>query len=135
MQPCPFCQDEIETICEESGAFARFDRFPVTKLHALVIPRRHVGSFFDLRGSEYGDCLSLLHRTRKILAGLDGSITSYNLGINDGADAGQSIPHCHIHLIPRRKNDVDDPLGGVRHVIPGNGYYDTGSSGSADQVA
>lgn len=122
-QACPFCNYKDTAIYEEQTAFSRFDKFPVTDLHALIIPRRHIGSFFELTKSEYEDCISMLRRTKSRLLELDESITSFNIGINDGSDAGQTIPHCHIHLIPRRRNDIESPIGGVRNIFPGKGNY------------
>lgn len=120
---CSFCDDDIEIQNESKYAISIFDKFPVTEFHSLVIPRRHVESFFELNQFEYLDCLSLLHQTKKRLFGLDKEISGFNIGINDGHDAGQTISHCHIHLIPRRKNDVKFPMGGVRHIFPEKGYY------------
>jgi len=124
LQGCPFCKESAEKIAQSQTAFSVFDNYPVTKHHALVIPKRHVGSFFELTAPEYRECISLLHQTRQRLRELDPTITAFNMGVNDGKDAGQTIPHCHIHLIPRRRNDVDAPMGGIRHVFPDRGYYE-----------
>ena len=94
------------------------DSYPVTKFHTLIIPNRHVSNFFDLNDNESKELNKILKNQRKTLLELDKQITSFNVGVNAGVDAGQSIMHCHIHLIPRRKGDVKNPRGGVRGVIP-----------------
>jgi len=121
---CPFCNSKSEIIFEEETVLGVFDKYPVTKFHALIIPKRHVSSFFELTSKEQHDCLIMLNNAQRMLSSWDSSISSFNVGINDGRDAGQTIPHCHIHLIPRRLNDVKDPRGGIRHVIPNKGNYD-----------
>jgi len=108
---------------ENTLAYARFDGFPVTHLHSLIIPKRHVATFFELTSEEQICCLNLLEEAYIVLKQKDASIEGYNIGINGGQVAGQTIPHCHIHLIPRRMGDVESPRGGVRHIIPGKGYY------------
>ncbi len=99
------------------------DGFPVTNGHALVIPRRHISEYFDLTQDELLACDSLLKQLREEIILSDESVAGFNIGINAGAVAGQTIFHCHIHLIPRREGDVDNPRGGVRHIIPGKGFY------------
>lgn len=120
---CPFCKNENKSKINNTLAIALKDKFPVTDLHYLVMPRRHVSSFFELGSSEYKACLNLLNELKDIIQKKDSTITGFNIGINDSEDAGQTIPHCHIHLIPRRKGDVDNPVGGVRNIIPGKGNY------------
>jgi diadenosine tetraphosphate (Ap4A) HIT family hydrolase len=88
----------------------------------VVIPRRHVASFFDLTPEEVSACMALINEERKVLDEAfkpDG----YNIGVNIGSAAGQSVFHVHIHIIPRYKGDVENPQGGVRHVIPKKGHY------------
>ena len=99
------------------------DSFPVTKQHTLIIPHRHVSNFFDLNANELDDLNKILKEQRKKLLKLDKNITAFNIGVNAGVDAGQSIMHCHIHLIPRRKGDIENPRGGVRGVIPSKQKY------------
>jgi len=121
---CVFCQPHDEIILENELAYALFDRFPVSKGHALVIPKRHVADFFDLQFDEQTACLSILNELKRILDEQydpDG----YNIGVNVGRIAGQSIHHVHIHLIPRYKGDVKNPLGGVRNVIVSKADYIT----------
>ena len=84
----------------------------------MIIPKRHVSSYFDLDKSEVSACNKLLQRQKEIILKEDPDVTGFNIGINDGNTAGQIVMHCHIHLIPRRKGDMDDPRGGVRGVIP-----------------
>jgi len=81
-----------------------------------------VDSFFDLTQAEIISIYKLIGGQKELLRA-DDRIKGFNIGINQGADAGQTIPHCHVHLIPRRKGDVDNPRGGIRHIIPGKGYY------------
>ena len=104
-------------------AFAILDGFPVTALHTLVVPRRHVETYFELSREELLACDELLRAMRKELVRRDSNIGGFNIGANAGAVAGQTIFHCHLHLIPRRLGDVENPRGGVRHLIPGKGFY------------
>ena len=120
---CPFCINTDKKILETKNAFVISDKYPVTKFHSLIISIRHVESFFDLTPEEYADCMVLIKTSRKTLRELDKTISGFNIGVNDGVDAGQTITHCHIHLIPRRKGDVKDPSGGIRHIIPEKGFY------------
>lgn len=122
---CPFCSSASESSHQNELAFVISDKYPVTKFHSLIIPKRHASSFFELTDEEKQDCLSLLSLTKNKLCEVDKSISGFNVGINDGADAGQTISHCHIHLIPRRKNDVKYPMGGIRNIFPKKGYYET----------
>jgi diadenosine tetraphosphate (Ap4A) HIT family hydrolase len=120
---CPFCSLSPERIIDSSGAGVVIrDGFPVSHGHTLIIPRRHVGSFFDLAAVELDELLQLLTSAK---AALDAELhpSAYNIGINDGAAAGQTVPHLHIHLIPRYDGDSEDPRGGVRWVIPERADY------------
>ena len=120
---CPFCTLPPERIvtANESGWVVR-DGYPVSNGHTLVIPRRHIGSFFELAAAERQQLLELLDLAR---AELDAELSpqGYNIGINDGPAAGQTVPHLHIHLIPRYTGDMADPRGGVRWVIPDKAKY------------
>ena len=121
---CPFCKAESERdiIASSSLSVAFFDGFPVSPGHALIIPKRHVSSFFDLSKEEQQDLLNLTDRVKQIVEERyhpDG----YNIGINVGEAAGQSIFHVHMHLIPRYQGDVPNPRGGVRGVIPAKQNY------------
>jgi diadenosine tetraphosphate (Ap4A) HIT family hydrolase len=120
---CPFCSLPRDRILFERGtAFAIRDGFPVSPGHTLVIPRRHVASFFDITDTERADLMSLLFSAREDLD-RQFHAAGYNIGINDGAAAGQTVPHLHIHLIPRYAGDRDDPRGGIRWVLPDKAVY------------
>lgn len=121
---CPFCkiETERELVASTSLSIAFYDGFPVSTGHTLIIPRRHVASFFDLTKEEQQDMLRLADRVKCIIDEKyhpDG----YNVGVNVGEAAGQSIFHVHMHLIPRYKGDVSNPRGGVRGVIPTKQNY------------
>lgn len=121
---CLFCNIPKERIISENQyAYAIRDGYPVTDLHSLIIPKRHVGDYFGLANDEIVGCDLLLRAVRKEIIALDDSVKGFNIGVNCGIVAGQSIFHCHIHLIPRRVGDVPNSKGGVRHVIPGKGSY------------
>jgi diadenosine tetraphosphate (Ap4A) HIT family hydrolase len=126
MPSCPFCQiieDESDRIVgANEHAIAVRDAYPLTEGHTLIIPKRHEGSFFKLSKLEQHAVLELLSAQRSLLAEKLGA-QDFNVGINDGPDAGQTVPHCHIHLIPRHGGDVADPRGGVRWIIPGKANY------------
>jgi ATP adenylyltransferase len=95
----------------------------VTELHSLVIPKHHVGSYFELGQSEINACNRLLYEAKQQIESTDTTVTGFNIGINNGQSAGQTIFHCHIHLISRRDGDVENPRGGVRGVIPSRMNY------------
>ena len=121
---CVFCEvDESRKIGENVLAYMIRDGYPVTNLHTLVIPKRHVGSYFELGQAEMNACTALLQAGRTDIESRDATVSGFNIGVNNGETAGQTVPHCHIHLIPRRAGDVEKPRGGVRHVIPGKGAY------------
>ncbi len=121
---CLFCEIPKERIiASNSLAYAIRDNFPVTPLHTLVIPRRHVLDYFSLSQQELIACDDLLRQIKKEIEALDSNVDGFNIGMNSGASAGQTIFHCHIHLIPRRKGDVKEPRGGVRSIIAGKGNY------------
>ena len=121
---CIFCNKSKQKIIYSSDLFFVVrDSYPVTKLHTLIIPHRHVSSFFDLNDNEFNDLNKILKKQRQSLLDLDKEITGFNIGVNAGADAGQTIMHVHIHLIPRRKGDIENPRGGVRGVIPSKQKY------------
>ena len=121
---CIFCHTPKERIFAENKlSYAIKDGFAVTNEHSLVIPIRHVDSYFDLTADELIACNELLHDIKSSILKEDTTVTGFNIGVNVGSDAGQTIFHCHIHLIPRRNGDVENPRGGVRHIIPGKGYY------------
>jgi len=128
MAECPFCVLPAERIVlADQHALVVRDGFPVSPGHTLVIPRRHIGSFFEATPDERASLLHLLHQAQHALAS-EFHPDGWNIGINDGPAAGQTVPHLHIHLIPRYAGDSADPRGGVRWVIPGKAnYWDSGS--------
>jgi len=120
---CPFCSLPPERIIDSNElALIIRDGFPVSKGHTLIIPKRHVGSWFDTSADERIALFALLDHVKMILDH-EFKPDSFNIGINDGAAAGQTVPHLHIHLIPRYKGDQKDPRGGVRWIIPGKAKY------------
>jgi ATP adenylyltransferase len=119
---CIFCRLHREIIAEARLSFAVFDSFPVSKGHALVIPRRHVATIWDLTDDEYADAFLLVRKVKDILQGRFGT-DAFNVGVNCGEVAGQSVWHAHIHVIPRYAGDIPDPRGGVRNIIPAKGKY------------
>ena len=122
--PCLFCNvPSSEYIFKNNLAFSTFDSYPVSKYHALIIPKRHVENYFDMSEEEVLSCNKLIKKMKNKIQKLDPTVEGFNIGTNSGKIAGQSIMHCHIHLIPRRKNDVDNPQGGVRGVIPLKQHY------------
>jgi diadenosine tetraphosphate (Ap4A) HIT family hydrolase len=107
---------------ENELAFAFYDGFPVTLGHALVVPKRHVASFFEITGEEQSALFDLVGRVRELLLA-ERAPDAFNIGINDGVAAGQTVLHLHIHLIPRYAGDTDDPRGGVRWIMPVKAPY------------
>jgi diadenosine tetraphosphate (Ap4A) HIT family hydrolase len=120
--PCLFCKDPRGVSLERELAYSARDTYAVSPGHTLVIPRRHVASFFDLTPEEVNACMKLITEERTLLDE-EFKPDGYNIGVNVGAAAGQSILHVHIHIIPRYQGDVENPQGGVRHVIPKKGHY------------
>lgn len=121
---CRFCDDiKLRQVAENDVAFARTDRYPTSEGHTLIIPKRHVASYHDLHPYEIRRMHELMGQVRNELTQKDKTIAGFNVGVNDGKVAGQTIFHVHMHLIPRREGDVENPQGGVRHVIPGKGHY------------
>ncbi|ABK98631.1 HIT family protein [Pelobacter propionicus] len=123
MAPCPFCNiDHSRIMIANDHALAIMDGFPLSPGHALVIPRRHIASLFEATKDEREALLDLLEQTRTELIG-QYNPDGFNIGINDGAYAGQTVMHLHIHLIPRYKGDQQDPRGGVRWIFPNKAVY------------
>lgn len=121
--PCPFCTLPTERIIDSNDlAIVIRDGFPISQGHTLIIPKRHTGSFFDTSDEEKLALFELIERT-KLKIDQEFHPDSYNIGINDGPAAGQTVPHLHIHLIPRYKGDQEDPRGGVRWIIPSKAKY------------
>lgn len=124
MAECVFCSpDSSRVLLGNDHAYALWDAFPVTEFHVLVLPRRHAVDYFDLTRDELLACHELLRAAKEVLRERDRSISGFNIGVNVGSSAGQTVDHCHVHLIPRSAGDVEDPRGGVRHIMPGRGAY------------
>ena len=124
--PCPFCAlPEARVLLRNHSAIAFRDAYPVTLGHTLVIPMRHVASLFDTTPEERAAMFGLLEAAKQQMQ-VEFGPAGYNIGVNDGAAAGQTVRHLHIHLIPRYLGDRPDPRGGVRWVIPEKADYWTG---------
>ncbi len=122
-QDCIFCKIQAEAIIQNDFCYALFDNFPVTEGHMLIIPKRHFADYFEMNKEENQAALDLLNEAKNLLLNKYKNITGFNMGVNIGTDAGQTVFHCHIHLIPRRNGDLENPRGGVRGVIPGKRIY------------
>tara|TARA_B100000929_G_scaffold283156_1_gene263922 strand:- start:714 stop:1091 length:378 start_codon:yes stop_codon:yes gene_type:complete len=121
---CLFCNiPTVRIVLENELAYAVRDGYPVTEMHSLIIPKRHIQDYFDLTKEELIACDQLIRSLKDEISNSDNSVNGFNIGMNSGETAGQTIFHCHIHLIPRRTGDVDNPRGGVRNIIPGMGNY------------
>lgn len=122
---CLFCTlpDTLEVMAENALALVLRDNFPVSPLHSLVIPKRHVATYFDMNQAEVNACHQLLQQRKAAILAEDLTVTAFNVGTNAGKDAGQSVFHAHIHLIPRRHGDQDNPRGGVRRIFPDKADY------------
>tara|TARA_B100000614_G_scaffold181407_1_gene162169 strand:+ start:250 stop:648 length:399 start_codon:yes stop_codon:yes gene_type:complete len=122
--PCLFCNVKKSGCAYENKlAYASFDTYPVSKYHCLIIPKRHIKDYFDLSKEELIACDQLIKAVKDEITVKDKSVKGFNLGTNIGKISGQSILHCHFHLIPRREGDVENPQGGVRSVIPKKQHY------------
>ncbi|MEX0770238.1 MAG: HIT family protein [Balneolaceae bacterium] len=121
-QKCPFCEPGREVIAENDHGYAVFDKYPVSDGHTLVISRRHVPDYFDLSDEEKTACWKLVDEVKKHLEA-EYNPDGWNIGINTGSVAGQTVFHFHCHVIPRYRGDVINPTGGIRNVKPGMGEY------------
>ena len=122
--PCLFCNiSQSESVHKNNFAYASYDSYPVSKFHCLIIPKRHIKDYFDLSNEELIACNNLIKIIKKEIINKDKTVKGFNLGTNIGKVSGQSIMHCHFHLIPRRDGDVENPHGGVRSVIPQKQHY------------
>ena len=121
---CPFCQAHLdrELIAANAAAIAFADRFPLSRGHTLVVPRQHVDSVFSLPTAEVQSIWDLVATARQELARIFAP-AGFNIGINDGMAAGQTVPHAHVHIIPRYAGDVPDPRSGVRWIVPAKAAY------------
>jgi len=120
--PCLFCVDPRGVSLQNDLAYSARDSYAVSPGHTVVVPRRHVAEFFDLTAEELAACMALIKEEKNLIDN-EFKPDGYNVGVNIGPAAGQSILHVHIHIIPRYKGDVENPQGGVRHVIPKKAHY------------
>ena len=122
--PCLFCNAKESGIAAENEfAYASYDTYPVSDFHCLIIPKRHVKDYFEMSDEELLACNDLITKIKNEILAKDKTVKAFNIGTNAGKMSGQSIMHCHIHLIPRREGDVENPQGGVRSVIPKKQHY------------
>ena len=122
--PCLFCNVKESGVAHENDlAYASYDSYPVSRDHCLIIPKRHIKDYFDLSQNELIACDDLIRIIKDEITKKDQTVKGFNLGTNIGKVSGQSIFHCHFHLIPRRQDDVENPQGGVRSVIPNKQHY------------
>ena len=119
---CIFCQPDRLILAQSALSLAFPDGFPVSKGHTLVVPKRHVVSLWEMTAEEYMDAFDLVRQVKKVLEEMFAP-QGFNVGVNCGETAGQSVFHAHIHVIPRYTGDVPNPRGGVRNIIPGKGNY------------
>ena len=125
---CPFCTiNESLIVVQSTTGIALRDAFPVADGHTLVVPCQHVASIFDLTETDQAQIWSLVAQVRSALAD-QLSPDAFNIGVNDGEAAGQTVTHARVHIIPRFRGDVPDPRGGIRWVIPDNAVYWENSS-------
>ena len=121
--PCPFCNPfDDDVIVKNTLCYARWDRYPVSRGHLLVIPFRHVDDYFSLTVAEKRDLLDLIDACKEVIEE-NFHPAGYNIGVNVGSAAGQTVMHCHCHMIPRYAGDMKEPRGGIRGVVPGKRGY------------
>ena len=129
VEQCPFCTLSLSRIVDaDDHAMAIRDGFPMSPGHTLILPRRHVQSYFDVTDAERDSLIALLEKAQQAIQD-EMKPDGWNIGINDGAAAGQTVPHLHMHLIPRYAGDVPDPRGGIRWVLPAKADYWSGNCG------
>jgi diadenosine tetraphosphate (Ap4A) HIT family hydrolase len=119
---CIFCQPDRLILAQSALSLAFPDGFPVTQGHTLIVPKRHVVSLWEMTAEEYRDAFDLVRQVKTVLEGMFAP-QGFNVGVNCGETAGQSVAHVHIHVIPRYAGDVPNPRGGIRNIIPGKGSY------------
>jgi len=122
--PCLFCNPKASGVIYENDlVYACYDSYPVSNQHCLIIPKRHIVDYFELSNEELISCNDLIKIVKNEILNKDQTVKAFNIGTNAGKESGQSIMHCHIHVIPRREGDVENPQGGVRSVIPKKQHY------------
>ena len=122
--PCLFCNIKESGFSHENKlAYASYDTYPISNFHCLIIPKRHMRDYFELTNAEIIACNDLVKIIKEEILQKDPTVEAFNFGTNAGKISGQTIMHCHLHLIPRRKSDVENPQGGVRSVNPKKQYY------------
>jgi ATP adenylyltransferase len=121
MENCPFCNISNVMICESNLAISFYDSFPTSPGHTLVVPKRHVETYFGCTPAEKAELWAMVEKVIRALQ--ERNPDGFNIGFNIGEAAGQTVFHCHIHVIPRYRGDVPNPRGGVRHAVIGKGYY------------
>ena len=119
---CIFCRIDRPVVVQSAHSLAIFDNFPVAKGHTLVVPRRHVVTIWELDDAEFADAFLLVRKVKQLLE-KEFAPDGFNVGVNCGEAAGQSVWHAHIHIIPRYRGDVPRPRGGVRNIMPEKGAY------------
>jgi diadenosine tetraphosphate (Ap4A) HIT family hydrolase len=123
---CLFCElpaDKFVIVDENELCLTLTDNYPVSEGHCLIIPRRHAATYFDMNNAEVAAATGLLQRARERIQHQDAAVSGFNIGMNCGKSAGQSVYHAHIHLIPRRDGDQENPQGGVRKIFPEKAHY------------
>jgi ATP adenylyltransferase len=122
---CPFCDEGrvAGAVAAAGSVFAVEDLYPVIEGHLLIIPRRHTPDFFSMTAEERSDALALVDMLAGRARASDPTVLGFNVGMNCGRAAGQTVMHAHVHLIPRREGNTADPRGGVRGVVPGRMSY------------
>lgn len=135
-KPCFFCdvqkQSDSQAIAARDTCFARYDDFPVSKGHAEIVPKRHIASFFELSGEEFADIHALLTEVEKDIDSRY-SPDGYTVGVNIGEAGGQTIPHVHLHVIPRYKGDTANPKGGIRNILRSGDYSDAAKAAGKEK--
>ncbi len=125
---CPFCKP-ARIIAHGGFSYVRLGDYPVVEGHCLAIPTRHVSNIFELHPDELTDLFTTIKRVKEITERDNPDILGWNIGVNINEEAGQTVEHCHIQIIPRRMGDVNNPRGGIRNVIPGKGNYEVKKDG------
>lgn len=120
---CELPADKFEVVDENELCLTLTDSYPVSEGHCLIVPRRHATTYFDMNAAEVDAATRLLQQSRARIQQQDPDVTGFNIGMNCGKSAGQSVFHAHIHLIPRRDGDQENPQGGVRKIFPEKAHY------------